>query len=777
MVNGLTVRTLIMGVLVYFITPSLFAETQPKFDIIPTTSTTWFLPSNGFATVGYCVTNRTDITRTLTVGPVSGIVQQLGVSGVAPCATPCDNPFTLAHNQSCFLTLQLDGSQLQGEVVGGPVICKTNGPSDNTPDPFLCSQPSAFNSLHIFGIGYEQALLTVSPTFLSLTENPNSLPPPCGEPGVLTVTNHSKAVTAQAIHMTPVTGASVTSSGCSSLAPGASTCTFTITPGTTNEPPQTVTIQGSNTTATSATVHIAEGIAPISVSPPLLILNIGGAGQNLTITNESACISAKSVTGYLDFFLTLAGVTQTPNPCSPTIDPLGTCVLTVTPGLNFVQSGLDQFYGDNTTVSDVEISVWPLSDAFLEITDVNPSNTPSQTLLLTPNGSPGTITVKNISPTVTAINVGSSGLPADVTQISSNCATIAPEHSCTLTYLPGSTVVPTSYFLIGSSNTWPAIASVSVSYPQLTISQAELLLARDGSFTAASGCNSSPASDCTVGPSKARVLTISNNTPFTATNVTYTISPPLPTLTTISPSGCGNITQTTPCVLTITPGANPSAPAPGVAPPSVLTASGINTNTVTSNIKVLTYGNNFLSGYIFSMDDSTPQTQSIGGKVSSLNNVGGNAGLPWDSTKNCEGGSCVTTDATHLYNGAVNTTNILSAMTAAGALPLSYAAGQCVDYTSGGFNNWYLPAECELGYLPNSGTCTNSADTANPEIQNIYNVTAAFPTTYPNNAYYWSSTEVGGDNTPLAAALNLISLAYQTPPKSSSYPVLCVHTF
>ncbi len=780
MKHGPFIRIFIITTLFCFISTALYAETQPKFDIIPTTATTWSIPSNGFATVSYCVTNRTKITRTLTVSPVPGIVQQTSVVGTAPCATPCSNPFTLAHNQSCFLTLQLDGSQLQGEIVAGPVVCKTNGPGNNTPDPFLCSQPSALNSLHILRTGYEQVLLSVSPTVLGLTENPNSLALPCGAPGVFTVTNHSTTVTAQAVQMTSVTGAAVATSGCSSLAPGASTCTFTVTPGTTHQPPQTVTIQGTNTTATTATVHIAEGIAPISVSPSLLILDIGGPGLALTITNQSACISAKNVTGFLDSTLTLAGVTQTPNPCSASISPSGTCVVTVTPGTNFVLSGLDQFYGTNTTESDIEVEVRPITGASLTITNVSPTTShppPSaQTLMLTPNGAAGTIAVQNSSSTVTAINVGSSGLPAGVTQTSANCATILPQGTCTLTYTPGSTIVPTSTFQIVGTNT-PAInASVSVTQAQLSISTGSLLLAKNGTFTAQNGCDLEY--NCNPGASKTRQLTITNTSSlFTATNVTFSISPALPSQTTISPTaaqGCGNIAPLGHCVLSIAPGTTPTAPAPNAPNPSVLTASGTNTNTVTSSVTVLTYGNSYQSGYVFSMDDTPVLTQSIGGKVSSLSNV---ATVPWDASSGCNAATpsqCVPVPNTTNFNGVDNTVMIFSALTRAGETPLSFAAGQCVENRTGGYSNWYLPAICELGTDITSTLC--KANSGDPLIQNVKNVYNAYPA-YPNNVFYWSSTQDGKDTYYFSKVANIPENQSLELWAYYSTPVLCAHVF
>lgn len=102
------------------------------------------LPNNFTETVSYLVTNQTQVTRTLTMTPITGVTQTTTGTGV------CSNPFTLANQQSCTLILVINGSQVSSSGIhGGPVICKTNGPSDPTPSPFLCSQPNQSDTLAV----------------------------------------------------------------------------------------------------------------------------------------------------------------------------------------------------------------------------------------------------------------------------------------------------------------------------------------------------------------------------------------------------------------------------------------------------------------------------------------------------------------------------------------------------------------------------------------------------------------------------------------------------
>ena len=125
---------------------SMTHAAQPKFSIIPVAGsiTSLLLPSNFTETISYQVTNQTKITRALTMVPITGVSQTLTGAGV------CPNPFTLGPGQACTLSLVINGSQVPlSGINGGPVVCKTNGPSDPSPDPLLCSQPNPQNTLAV----------------------------------------------------------------------------------------------------------------------------------------------------------------------------------------------------------------------------------------------------------------------------------------------------------------------------------------------------------------------------------------------------------------------------------------------------------------------------------------------------------------------------------------------------------------------------------------------------------------------------------------------------
>lgn len=136
---------------------------RPKFAIVPVIpgSNEIQLLGNGSATIPYLVTNNTRITRTLTSVLSSGITQiNLGNPG------ECPTPFTLQQGASCIMNLKVDGSQIPAQVSGGPIVCKTKGNGDNSPNPFLCSQPKKANRLNVSIIQSTSLTLAIGGTII-----------------------------------------------------------------------------------------------------------------------------------------------------------------------------------------------------------------------------------------------------------------------------------------------------------------------------------------------------------------------------------------------------------------------------------------------------------------------------------------------------------------------------------------------------------------------------------------------------------------------------------
>ncbi|ASQ45125.1 D-alanyl-D-alanine carboxypeptidase precursor [Legionella clemsonensis] len=129
--------------LVLWLACSTLIAAKVKFAIVAQNSLPTPIMANSIVSIQYLVTNQTTKTRQLTMRPIPGVTV-FNPGQVDACTLP----FTLAPGQSCRLNLRLHASQMGPGVSQGPVICKTRG-NDSQPDPFLCSQPSYQDSLHV----------------------------------------------------------------------------------------------------------------------------------------------------------------------------------------------------------------------------------------------------------------------------------------------------------------------------------------------------------------------------------------------------------------------------------------------------------------------------------------------------------------------------------------------------------------------------------------------------------------------------------------------------
>lgn len=180
------------------------------------------------------------------------------------------------------------------------------------------------------------------------------------------------------------------------------------------------------------------------------------------------------------------------------------------------------------------------------------------------------------------------------------------------------------------------------------------------------------------------------------------------------------------CTITIIPGANASSAcnSSAAAPfPAFVSVHADNASYVSIEVLVLTYGCIYQQGYIYSVDDTTPASGNIGGKVVALVDQAarGPGGIIWSSNAlgNYDGGASIyginefsTTanpspssgqegaqvSCNGKIDGKCNSNNIIIYYTNRGVLPNNYAAGLCSTYNSGdALLNWYLPSYCEQG--------------------------------------------------------------------------------
>ncbi|HAT1816601.1 TPA: DUF1566 domain-containing protein, partial [Legionella pneumophila] len=192
----------------------------------------------------------------------------------------CGNPFVLRGKNSCVLSLQINGSQLNGPITGGPVVCQQGNPNQ-------CYRPGSANILRITQAPpITDAVITVTGSPLTLTVN--------GPTGQLTINNTSTQVAATNI-TSDFTGTALdgnvseTGNTCANVPPGGS-CTLTYTPGNTVVPQTNFTIQGTNTNALTTAIAIQSGSTLTAINPTSGAAS-GGTGFTLTGTGLTGATS------------------------------------------------------------------------------------------------------------------------------------------------------------------------------------------------------------------------------------------------------------------------------------------------------------------------------------------------------------------------------------------------------------------------------------------------------------------------------------------------------
>lgn len=267
---------------------------------------------------------------------------------------------------------------------------------------------------------------------------------------------------------------------------------------------------------------------------------------------------------------------------------------------------------------------------------------------------------------------------------------------------------------------------------------------------------------------KARIIQIENTglIPFNNVQVSTTRFPDGTSITNNTCTGTLNTGDT--CDITITPGgtaspdrrANPCTTPPGTVPmPTVVTVSADDVPITKVDVLILGYGCIYEGGFLFSVDDSTSNTRSIGGKVAALTDEP-NILYQWSGINNI-------TQANSISDGLSNTLALANP-------PDQYPAMQtCLNKNDQGFTDWFTPAICELGRYVGYGHDAGCGTTK----PNIY------ITLYTNglgdfaNSYYWSSTQFSDDPTE-GAWYQIFSAALQDRTyKSYFYQVRCVRTF
>lgn len=135
----------ILSLLFLFLSEALFAS-KAIYSITPLDSPIVNVPANFRNHITYRILNQTSQTQTLSFQDHTGLTQ-LVQEGF------CTNPFTLGPNESCNLSLYVDGNVItESTTLKAPKVCKLN--SD-----FFCSFPESANWIQVNITNYSYILI------------------------------------------------------------------------------------------------------------------------------------------------------------------------------------------------------------------------------------------------------------------------------------------------------------------------------------------------------------------------------------------------------------------------------------------------------------------------------------------------------------------------------------------------------------------------------------------------------------------------------------------
>ncbi|OYV54559.1 MAG: hypothetical protein B7X00_01220, partial [Legionella sp. 21-45-4] len=316
----------------------LYAST-PLFAITsnvdyPSTNT---VPPSGSIQVKYQVTNKAKRAFTLAMTPINHVTQLTQGAGL------CGSVFTLNPQQSCTLLLEIQGSSLTSSLISEVEVCPVNS-------LFGCYQTNEASKLRIFAATQALIQLSATPGILTLQRDYDTAQ-------YLTVTNTSRsafgtAQNVQAILPPDWTDVTQDASQCIGLSAGES-CQLAFTAGSNLYSSADVTIQGTNTAATTVTMSVGAS-AVLSASLQTLALSVNdpsfsaltGNPRQLMIINTSN-FDAVNV-GY-DATGLPSDASVSPTSCGTIPANGGTCTLTITPGATPTTTAVGlPIYGPNT---------------------------------------------------------------------------------------------------------------------------------------------------------------------------------------------------------------------------------------------------------------------------------------------------------------------------------------------------------------------------------------------------------------------------------------------
>jgi hypothetical protein len=256
-----------------------------------------------------------------------------------------------------------------------------------------------------------------------------------------------------------------------------------------------------------------------------------------------------------------------------------------------------------------------------------------------------------------------------------------------------------------------------------------------------------PAADPALTGTPRNIVITNSSTTTTATGVSVSL-PSFAGGTTSSSTCAATLVPGATCSITITPGSTPTASCPpGYRQPDTVTVTATEeTNPLSIGVAVLGYGCIYQGGRIFAIDDTTPATSSIGGKVATLNDLDNT--VPWTPDDQLVGvGRNSVSPCVSDADGECNSATILAHYVAYGTK--GFAAGACKELNTNGVKGveqvgWYLPAFCEVS------DCQASQPSMQANLWARNNLKLLSGT-------YWTSTEAANAPTTQAQSVTFLS--------------------
>lgn len=251
------------------------------------------------ATVRYLVTNQSQKPHTLVMNGIKGI-------------TPTGCTATLGGKQSCTLSLSVSGANLDGDVVGGPVLCEQG-------NQLQCYQPGEGDSLKI------QLIPTTAPP---RTVNPSTDDHGHIDPSTPQLVSIGATITFTAI---PNLGYVVNQWLVDGVVMQNGGTTFQLTNSTADH---NVSVTFSATPNAILTTSVSDLLMSINCQPSSLCSSV----QNLALTGTPRKITIQNTGSVVATNLSVTpsglptGTSITSNTCSSSLIPGGTCSVTLTPG-------------------------------------------------------------------------------------------------------------------------------------------------------------------------------------------------------------------------------------------------------------------------------------------------------------------------------------------------------------------------------------------------------------------------------------------------------------